>query len=286
METTISIKKENCIKCNKCVRVCPADIFIQNNDTKEIETIYIENCIGCGHCVAACPEDAVMHSLFPAEKVHAIDYSQLPTPEQMMLLCKSRRSNRAFSTKAVPEESLKQILEAAHRAPTGSNIQNVKFLVVTDPDKLRQIIEFTLGVFGGMIKKLKNPLLKPLIKLTMPDVFRYIPVIERIQEDYKNGGDGILRKATAAIFIYTPAGSRMGVLDANLAYQNGSLMAECLGISQFYTGFVLNATKMKKGKLEKILGVDGEIHAGMGLGMPSFRFPNYIDKKDIEVDCI
>lgn len=282
METTIAINKERCIKCIKCVRVCPSGIFAQNVKSKEIETAYVESCIGCGHCVAACPEDAVVHSMFPTEKVHAIDYSQFPTPEQMMLLCKSRRSNRAFSTKPVPEESLRMILEAAHRAPTGSNVQHVKFLVITDPEKLRQIIEFTLDIFGGVLKKLKNPLLKPLIKMAMPDAFRYVPVFERMQEDYKNGGDGILRKATSAIFIYTPVGSRMGVLDANLAYQNGSLMAECLGVSQFYTGFVLNAAKMKKGKLEKLLGVDGEIHAGMGLGMPLFRFPNYIDRKDIE----
>jgi len=284
METAIQINRERCIKCNRCVRVCPAGIFVPDGITKEIKTVHIESCIGCGHCVAACPEDAVIHSLFPAKKVHTIDFTQIPTPEQMMLLCKSRRSNRAFTKKPVPEESMKMILEAAHRAPTGSNVQNVKFLVITDPDILRQIIEFTLGTFSGMIGKLKNPFIKPIVKMVMPDALRYIPVIEQIQEDYKNGGDGILRKATTVIFMYTPASSRMGVMDANLAYQNGSLMAECLGVSQFYTGFVLNAAKMKKGKLEKLLGIDGEIHAGMGLGMPAFRFPNYIDRKDIEVD--
>ena len=282
MEVAISINRERCIKCSKCVRVCPANIFVQDDKSKEIGTAYIESCIRCGHCVAVCPEDAVVHSLFPAEKVHAIDYSKLPTPEQMMLLCRSRRSNRAFSAKPVPEESLKMILEAAHRAPTGSNAQHVKFLVISDPDKLRELIEFTLDVFGGMIRKLKNPLLKPFIKMAMPGAFRYIPVFERIQDDYKKGGDGILRKATTVVFIYTPVGSRMGIMDANLAYQNGSLMAECLGVSQFYTGFVLNAAKMKKGKLEKLLGIHGEINAGMGLGMPSFRYPNYPDRQDIE----
>lgn len=282
MEIAININKERCIKCKKCVRVCPAGIFAENEESKEIETDYIESCIGCGHCVAACPESAVVHSMFPAEKVHPVDYSQFPTPEQMMLLCKSRRSNRAFSTKPVPEDSLEMILEAAHRAPTGSNVQHVKFLVVMDPDTLRRITGFTMDVFGEVIKKLKNPLLKPLIKLIMPDAFRYVPAFERLQEEYDKGGDGILRKATAVIFIYTPAGTRMGIMDANLAYQNGSLMAECLGVSQFYTGFVLNAAKMKKGKLEKILGIDGEINAGMALGMPAFRYPNYIDRKNIE----
>lgn len=283
MKATIQINKEGCIKCKKCVRVCPAGIFTEDEKSKEITIDFIESCIGCGHCVAACPENAVIHSLFPAGKVHPVDYSQLPTPEQMMLLCKSRRSNRAFSGKPVPEEYLNKILEAAHRAPTGSNVQHVKFLVVTHPDTLRRITEFTMDLFGSVIKKLKNPLLKPLVKLVAPDAIRYIPVFERLQNEYDNGEDGVLRKAVAVIFIYTPANARMGVMDANLAYQNGSLMAECLGVSQFYTGFVLNAAKMKKGKLEKILGINGEIHAGMALGMPSFRFLNYVDRKDIDV---
>jgi len=34
-----------------------------------------------------------------------------------------------------------------------------------------------------------------------------------------------------------------------------------------------------------MLGINGTIHAAMALGMPEFRFSNYIDKKDtIETD--
>lgn len=283
MSITLNIDKELCIKCRKCVIVCPAKIFVQEDVKSDIKTEYVESCIVCGHCVAACPTSAVLHSEFPEEKVHAIDYSQLPTPEQVMLLCKARRSNRAFTTKPVPEKSMEMILEAAHRAPTGSNTQHVKFMEITNPEKLRLLSDFTMGVFGSALKKLKNPLLRPIIKLAMPDALKYVPTFERMQKEYAKGEDGILRKATAVIFIYTPKRTRMGVLDANLAYQNGSLMAESLGVSQFYTGYILNAINMKKGKLEKLLGIDGEIQAGMALGMPSFHFPNYIDKKDIEL---
>ncbi len=284
MEITLNINEALCVKCGKCVKVCPSKIFTQAEKKSAIETVFVESCIVCGHCVAVCPEDAILHSEFPTDKVHKIDYSQLPTPEQMMLLAKARRSNRAFSTQPIPEKSMEMILEAAHRAPTGTNAQHVKFLVVTNPEKLKAIIGFTIDVLDGMMKKLKNPLLKPLIKLSMPEAFKYVPVFERLKQSYEAGGDDILRKATAVIFIYTPKSSRMGAADANLAYQNGSLMAECLGVSQFYTGFVTNASKMKKGKLEDLLGIDGEIHAGMALGMPSFRYPNYIDRKDIEVN--
>lgn len=282
--TNIDINSQTCIKCRRCARICPSKILIQNGKGTPIEVVHPENCILCGHCVGVCPTEAVTHSEFPTEKIHLLDYNSYPTAGQMMSLCKGRRSNRAFSRHSIPEEKLEQILEAAHRAPTASNLQQVAFTLITDPEKLRSISEFTLQTFGSVRKKLTNPFLKPLIKLTMPDAFRYIPVFDRLQQEYKAGNDMILRKATAVILIHTPKANRFGCMDANLAYQNGSLMAECLGVSQFYTGFVCSAIQQNgKGSLEKSLGIDGVIQAGMALGMPEFRFKNYIDKKDISV---
>ena len=132
---------------------------------------------------------------------------------------------------------------------------------------------------------MQNPLLTPLVKWLMPDAFRYIPVFERLLREDTKGNDLILRKAKAVVFIHAPRPSRFGYQDANLAYQNASLMAECLGVSQFYTGFVCSAIEQdKKGTLEKKLGIDGKIYAGMALGMPAFRYKNYIDRKDLKVN--
>ena len=284
MEVKLSINADNCIKCGKCVRVCPSKIIKQINNDGLPMVESSKGCILCGHCVAICPTTSVIHSEFPVEKVHQIDYTLYPSAEQMMLLCKARRSNRVFSNKPIPIEALDTILEAAHRAPTASNMQQVAFTLISDPDKLRLISEFTIGVLSSTVKKLNNPLLKPFLKRIMPDAYRYVALFGRLKQEQENGNDPILRKATAVMLIHTPKTNRFGYADANLAYQNGSLMAETLGVSQFYLGFVCAAIKQDKhGSLANSLGIDGTIHSAMALGMPVFRYLNYIDRKEIVV---
>lgn len=287
MSLTINIDKNTCIKCGKCVRVCSANIFTQETPGSEVGTQHEHSCIKCGHCVGVCPTFSVIHSEFPAMKVHPINREELPSPEQTMLLIKSRRSNRAISAKPIPSDYLDQILEAAHRAPTASNMQQVEFTLVTDPKKIQEVIALTIEIFSELGKKLSNPFLKLILKPMIPEAYKYLPYLDRLKKEYEAGNDPILRKATALLLIHTPKESRFGCQDCNLSYQNGSLMAESLGVTQFYTGFLCMALQQdKKNRILNLLGIKGKVHAGMGLGMPSFKFENYMDKKEIQVTKI
>lgn len=284
MAIQLSIDTTRCIRCGKCVKVCPGRIMIQAEAGAPIGLQYTESCISCGHCVAVCPAGAVRHNHFPEATVHPIDAEQLPTPEQVLLLCRARRSNRALSDRPVPQEALRRIVEAAHRAPTASNRQQVSFAVITDRAVLDRIIRFTIDTFSGIARMLEHPLVRPLLRRLKPELYAYLPAFRRLQREYAEGRDPILREAQALILIHTPRENRFGAADANLAYQNGSLMAEAMGISQIYTGFLLTAlARDRKGRLLRSLGIEGTVHAGMALGMPLFRFPNYIDKKPVTV---
>lgn len=288
MSYEISIKEQKCINCERCIAVCPSEIFLKtDNKIPEVKTD-ISSCIVCGHCVAICPVDAICHTEFPEEKVHKINTSELPSSDQLMELMRARRSNRVFTDSPISKEVLQKIIEAAHRAPTATNRQAMQFTVVTSPEKLREIGLFTVGTFGSIAKLLDNPLLKPILKRVMKGVYRYVPIFKRMESEFVKGNDYILRGATAAIFFHTPSDVMFGKEDSNLAYQNASLMAESLGVAQFYTGFICSASaKTKHKKLAKILGVEGNIvHAGIALGVPKYKFSKYIDRKDTVVTYI
>jgi len=55
-----------------------------------------------------------------------------------------RRSIRRFKPDSVSRETILQLLEAARLAPSGSNRQPWRFLVVTDPEERRQLRETCL----------------------------------------------------------------------------------------------------------------------------------------------
>lgn len=276
---------EGCIRCGRCTRVCPAAVFEQRKSEGKVTVKSPESCIGCGHCVAACPAAAIEHELFGPEKVHPIDRAALPTAEQLRLLMRARRSNRDLKSGPVSEELLTEILEAAHRAPTASNLQQVSYTVLTKREELDEVIEYTLDYMRRMVRLMKMPVVGALIRTFVKGANRYAATFERIIREWEQSRcDRILRGGTTLILIHTPKSNRFGAIDAQLAYQNGSLMAEALGVSQIYTGFLLTALKAdKQQRLARRLGIRGEIHAGMALGMPASRFRNYIDKEPLRV---
>jgi nitroreductase len=58
---------------------------------------------------------------------------------------RTRKSVRSYIDKPVESEKLQRVLEAARLAPSAGNRQEWRFLVVTDPEKRRQLAEEAAG---------------------------------------------------------------------------------------------------------------------------------------------
>ena len=59
----------------------------------------------------------------------------------VMTAIKGRRSVRSYLPKEVEPEKLKAVLEAARLAPSARNLQNWKFIAVTDKNTIRRLTE-------------------------------------------------------------------------------------------------------------------------------------------------
>ncbi len=265
--------EQTCIHCGECVSICPAHILIQETKQGEIGIRNLPTCIECGQCVAICPTDSVTHSTFPPETVHKINESLIPSPDAVMELIRKRRSNRSFSDKEVPMELLDKILEAAHFAPTGANMQMLQYTLVANDKILQEVTANTIKVIDQQLKTLKDSGNEGMLSM-----MRHLSI------SYKKGTDLILRGAKALMLIHSTANASA---DANIAYQNASLMAESLKVGHFYTGYIYICSSMdKEGIIKKALGIEGNIYAGMALGMPNYSFKKYIDRKPMVVNKI
>ncbi|MCQ2561532.1 MAG: nitroreductase family protein [Clostridia bacterium] len=67
----------------------------------------------------------------------------------------SRRSIRKYKDTPVTDEQLQKILEAGRLAPTGSNTQPLRFIVLKSEESRRQVME----VDGGQERMLQAPLI-------------------------------------------------------------------------------------------------------------------------------
>ena len=276
----IKINEESCIRCGACVKVCPSYIFLQKHAKDAVLLNQESRCLGCGHCVDVCPTDSITHSLFSKEHIHAIDYSSMPSPEQMLALIRSRRSCRSLNSKAIPETVIEHLISAGKYAPTATNSRRVEFTVIANSDEIASLTGMIMSKLESVSKKAKNPIYRATLKAFVGNLSKYLSFLDELQGVYANGKDPIFYKAPLVIIIHTPNSNKWGSTDANLAYQNISLMAQSYGISQIYMGIFMKMLKFGLNKpITQKYGIQGNIQAVMALGYPLIQYRNYTDRE-------
>ena len=276
----IAINSEKCTGCGRCQRVCPALIpVIAKGEAPALR--HPEVCIECGHCVDVCPTGAYEHSAFPPESMHTIDRNALPSAESLMELIRSRRSNRTITDAPIPEESLDMIMEAARYAPTAQNSRQVHLTLIVGDEGLLAVETATINFFMRLSRFMLFPPVKLVLRPFLRKLYDEAPALMAMNEQFHQGKRPCICNCTALLVMSTPKGYSFGSQDSNLAYQNASLMAESLGVSQIYMGFVQTAMFMMGAKrAARILGIP-EGHkpwAIMGLGMPAFKYAKYTNR--------
>lgn len=264
----IAINKEMCIGCGACVADCfPEALRLENGKATLVGT-----CIECGHCYAVCPTGAIaMPDDYPTRDV--IDYSDWPPEfdsDTLLAAIKSRRSIRRFKPAPVSKDVLVAVLEAGRFTPTGSNAQNVRYIVVQDNlDALKaEVWQGFDAIIDGYVAKQGQGgrLYNTLTRM-------------RAHHDADPTDDRLFFNAPALLIVVAPAG-----LNGGLAASSIALMAHVSGLGTLYSGFIQMALA-KNSALCARLGVQPEeIAACLLIGYPAVTYQRTAPRKPAAID--
>ncbi|MCW5830532.1 MAG: nitroreductase family protein [Deltaproteobacteria bacterium] len=297
------VDPDRCKACGKCVATCPGQI-LELREKLPVDTFAASGgpfgCIGCNNCYAVCPDEAIeirgqyrvksgfyktllrepaLPNPFRSEKAPVFDSIAGDLTEVERVIYR-RRSNRLFSKKPVPEETLHRVLEAGRFAPSGGNCQPWSFIVISDRDLLDRIGEQckkSLKALPALYKN-RNGRPEPVRKIGINLFSRIAPSF--FDQRVIAGSDTVANNEKWDTFLHAPSliivladtrGIGDPMLDCSLAAHNMVLTAHSLGLGSCYVGFIKAVQFIPS--LKRELGIEWpyKIITSIALGYPRTR---------------
>jgi len=280
--------ESKCIGCERCVAVCPS--FVLEMAEEKSKVARGEWCIGCGHCGAVCPSEAILHEGMDFEKYPKEGATPAIAPEVLDLLIRERRSVRNYTADPIPKEFLEKILDAGRYGPTGTNSQNVHYVVLTSPDQIEKLRKMTIRFYEKLFSRAQGwfgSLFLSLVagKKTVEYLHESLPKMMVAREAMNRGQDRLFYHAPAVIIAHAESWDTSSSFNCSVALYNCSLMAHALGLGCCFNGFLVNAVNHSR-KIKSWLGIlpaDHRCYSAMGLGYPKMKYPRLVSRQHPKV---
>jgi len=283
------IDEDRCTLCDLCIPVCVRRILEKQEGTVRVTDS--TQCILCGHCKAICTEDAPqLPSLNTEEFVPVPRQEDLPQPEQLMALFRSRRSIRIFQEKTVEKEKLERIIQAGRFAPTGGNRQPIQYVVLHSAERIQTIRTMAIEALVDQAKKIESAIERsrerdePLpVKYQLRQF--YAPRWREMADLQKQGIDRLFFHAPALIIChFSPLESATPDADPGLSAMQMILMAEALKLGTCFCGFLVFAIE-ESPELRRALQIpkDHRVPLSFMAGYPDVTFSRLVSRKPARV---
>jgi nitroreductase/Pyruvate/2-oxoacid:ferredoxin oxidoreductase delta subunit len=263
----ITVNKETCTKCGLCAVPCRMIYFKEGSYPRQVPGTD-EFCMRCGHCVGLCPTGALKHKEMPPEQCPPIEKSLEVSFKQCAQLIKSRRSIREYQDKSVPGKEIERIIEVARYAPTGHNEQGVRWLVVNDREKIRQIAAIGADWLRFVMKS--NP--------QMAQMFA------GVVEEMDKGRDMFLQGAPATVLTFAGKNNPIAAVDCIIALSYFDLAAKTAGLGCCWAGFLMAAAASYPDMIEALALPEGFApHGALMVGYPQYRYSRIPARKPANI---
>jgi nitroreductase/Pyruvate/2-oxoacid:ferredoxin oxidoreductase delta subunit len=256
--TFLEIDAATCTRCGACIAACGSTIIIpQANGVPSLFPGAQKFCMRCGHCVAVCPTGSLTHLEMPPEACLTIDPNLAVTYPQVSQLIKSRRSIREFQDKPVPVEWIEQIIETARYAPTGHNLQEVRWLVSAGREANQRLTEIGLewcrSLAGGESPR----------AVEMQGILRMQSL----------GVNLFLRDAPALVVAFAEQNNPIAPTDCAIALSSFDLAANSAGLGCFWNGYFTACAQSFPPMAAALAIPEGCMPYGaLCVGFPSFKY--------------
>jgi nitroreductase/Pyruvate/2-oxoacid:ferredoxin oxidoreductase delta subunit len=267
---------KDCIGCQRCVAICPS--FVLEMVEAKAAVVRGDWCIGCEHCGAACPTAAILHEGTVLDSHPSKGEAPAASPDILELLLRERRSVRLYTGDLVPEEVVNKVLDAGRYAPTGSNSQNVHYVVLTSLDRIAELRKRTIAFYDKMFSRIRGRFGMFLVSLVAGrKIAEYLreslPKMEYANELIRQGKDRLFHHAPVVIIAHAESWDRSSSFNCSVALYNCSLMAHTLGLGCCFNGFLVNAVNHSS-TIKRWLGIpaDHKCYSAMTLGFPDVKY--------------
>ena len=224
----ITVDREKCKRDGICAAVCPMSIIEMKDGALPALAAGVDDlCITCGHCVAVCPHGALSLDEMKAEECPPVKEELKLSSAQAEQAFRSRRSIRTYRDTPVEKEKLGRLIDMAHYAPTGTNSQQVQWLVINSREQLHALSGKIIDMLRYLISE-GHPLAK---------AYR----LERSIAAWEAGKDPVLRGAPALVIAHAPKGYALGQVDSTIALSFLDLAAPTAGLGACWAGFFMMA---------------------------------------------
>jgi len=255
-----SVDEKKCCGDGACAAVCPVEILqLDSNRVPRMIEGGEKLCIHCGHCVAVCPTAALSLSFMPAEQCEDLDADWHLSLSQVSRLLKGRRSIRVFKDQSVDPKITEQLIDVARYAPSGINIQPVRWAVVDSPKAVQHIADLVVLWIKEQVAA-DSPMAKAFN-------------LERIVARRSQGRDLICRFAPQLVVAYGLSEDRTAPQAATIALTYLELAAAAQGLGACWAGYV-HLAALQNEAVKKSMGIRSRetCLGAMLLGHPKYVY--------------
>lgn len=255
-----SVNPETCNRDGICAAVCPARIIAMPKDGFPAPVAgAAEACIGCGHCVAACPSGSLDHTAMAADRCPPVRADLKLSPEHAEHFLRSRRSIRAYKSKAVPQALVERLIGMARYAPSGRNTQDAEWLVLGNPEEINRSACLVADWMRWTMDR--DPQTAALMHL------------DKTLQAWDKGTDIIFRHAPAIIIAHAQAENPRANTTCTIALTYLELAAVGLGLGTCWAGYFMRAAGEYAPLIQALdLPQGHQCFGAMMVGTPKFKY--------------